>query len=85
MLRLLCTTVNSFFPNKNLQNFFFKIKLFSNNFQKNFFPLHVCKVLFSKPDVCNLLPAISNSAAHGHELLVYLGTRSKMHDVSWLF
>ena len=36
---------------------------------KKCFPLHVSKVFLRNPDECNLQPAVSNFAVHGHELL----------------
>ena len=45
--------------------------IFFNN--KKCFPLHVREVCLPNPDACNLKPAVSNFAAHGHELLVTYG------------
>ena len=43
--------------------------IFFNN--KKCFSLLTCKVFFlPNPDACDLQPAVSNFAAHGHELLV---------------
>ena len=37
---------------------------------KECFPLLTCKDFLPNPDACDLQPAISNFAAHGHKLLV---------------
>ena len=58
----------AFFKQKILQKLFFPYSIVF--IIKTCFPLHVCKVFFSKPGVCNLQPMVSNSEEHKHELFV---------------
>ena len=54
------------------KKFYKKLISYCNFFNnKNCFSLLTCKVFFlPNPDACDLQPAVSNFAAHGHELLV---------------
>ena len=59
-------------------NFFLIIALFSKkliSFFIVFFPQHVCKVFFPKPDVCKM--SLQSKILQGMSSLCFLGTRSK--------
>ena len=91
--------ITIFFQPKNLLNVFFKHgtnfflyeRFFpppKKSFSKLFSTTCLAKFSFLSSNVCNLHPAVSNSEARNHKLLVQMrshGTRSNLRDVSWLF
>ena len=68
---------------KSFTKNWFRIAFFS--ITKNVFCYLLAKFFLPNPDACDLPPAVSSFAAHGHELLVQHWHTQQACDVSWLF